>query len=174
MVSPSESFALPDAGPPKARNRAGTRRWLALVLAVGLAVVLVLAILPLRSVSSTTVQGFQLTTEWPGTDYSYTVNHLPAYAFCDPPSSERAGVLSFTWQVVAQNPVNQFVVAQFQGSNAIWLYEASNVSSGRYSVATPLFVCQQPVFFTMTSSPVETATVTGGFTYNSSEAVPIL
>jgi hypothetical protein len=165
--------------PGRVTNRS---RWalISAVLAAVIAILLVLALVPLNPVTAPSVKWFGVTlvaTSEPDGGYGDGYEIAPL-TFCPPANAVGPGVVSLSWRTVSGSPLTSFAAGQTPvtlGPEVFWVYQDNNSSFGGYSISTALpFECGYSLFIAIYSASQQTVKVTGTFAYNSTTYQPIL
>jgi hypothetical protein len=164
--------------PPKG-SQPGIWKVATLVMIAILVVALVLANVPLRTVSVN-----QTSVRWFGIDLigtpqpngTYFAHETETALTCLPsalPGAAGGGTLSFVWRTITGDRVNTFAANQPGAGlgSYLWLYLVNNVSSGGYSQSVSL-ACGLTLFsvFSLTN---QTVVVQGSYTYNTTVQVQL-
>lgn len=142
------------------------------VLAILLAAIIVLFVIPTTSVPVTVVRSFGFVIGSQGV-YFGKVN-----AYCSPPGVSTPGIVSFVWTATVGGNVTFRVIVPGYAPPPVGyatLYEVQNATQGGFSfVVGSLYPCDYPLNFAWIGSGTHVVEVSGNFIYNSTESTPLL
>jgi hypothetical protein len=169
-----------NAGLTRPPQSAPSRRWQVVAAALGIALVVVLALtlLPIVDQRAVMVQRFGYTLI---ATAGLNPDFIPAGKFCAPTGATAPGTVSLTWSTESGAKLFLFTivvpVGGTPGNDTVTLYTAVNVSSGGFSyVAAAPFPCEYvlPLTTQSNSTTDQTVQVSGTFVYNYTATVPVL